>query len=197
YVLNPSVNNSDLRFVIVNNKIYYSLLGILGIGYQIASAIVNERKENGLYRDYVDFIARTKDFLNQRLFENLVFSGALDEFGLTKKQMIEDYENTLHRVNYIELFSGQLIPNTKRYEEYSFAIVSEKEREVLGFNLKYNIIRLYDHEKQKMKAINISELKVGQYAKILAAVNKITKIKTKNNDEMAFLDLYDETEDRK
>lgn len=62
YVLNPSVNNSDLRFVIVNNKIYYSLLGILGIGYQIASAIVNERKENGLYRDYVDFIARTKDF---------------------------------------------------------------------------------------------------------------------------------------
>ena len=194
YVLNPSVNNSDLRFVIVNNKIYYSLLGILGIGYQIASAIVNERKENGLYRDYVDFIARTKDFLNQRLFENLVFSGALDEFGLTKKQMIEDYENTLHRVNYIELFSGQLIPNTKRYEEYSFAIVSEKEREVLGFNLKYNIFRLYDHEKQKMKAINISELKVGQYAKILAAVNKITKIKTKNNDEMAFIDLYDETD---
>lgn len=193
-VVNPSINISGLRFKTVGNKIYYSLLGIMGIGSQIASLIINERSENGLYKDYVDFVSRTKEFLNQRLFGNIVFSGALDEFGLSKKQMIEDYENTLQRVTYIELFSEQLIPSAKKQEEYSFEIVSQKECEVLGLNLKYNIFRLYDQVKKQAQAVNISDLKPGQNAKILAGVTRITKIKTKKNDEMAFVDLYDESD---
>ena len=45
--------------------------------------------------------------------------------------------------------------------------------------------------KKKYNCLNISELKVSSRSNILCVIRRLKTIKTKNNDEMAFLELGD------
>lgn len=193
-ILLPSINESENNFKVSKNGIYYPLIGVLGINFVVGQALISERLKEGFFKDYDDFVNRTRNILTTRLFENLVYSGALDEFGLTRKQMVEDYDNTLQKTNYQGLFDEQLIPTMKKEEEYSFEIISSREKEVLGLNLKYNMFLYFEDYKLKHKIINLSDLKINTYSKVLVMVRKITIIKTKKGDEMAFLDAYDDFE---
>ena len=190
----PSVNHSEDYFVVKNGGIYYSLLGVANVGAVTLKNLLNERQAKGVYSSYDDFIARTKEILNKRVVESLILAGALDEFKLTRKTMVDEYENSVNLANYSNLIDNDLIERSFNEEEYSYEEISRLEREYLGFNMKYSIFAKYQNLKRQYKTVNLKDLIVGKRVMVLFAVRKIKMIMTKNNQEMAFLEIFDDTE---
>lgn len=192
-VMLPSVNYSLNTFNIVNGKIYYSLMAINGLGEVVVKELINERNLNGVYHSYDEFIVRTKDFLNRKVVEALIYAGACDEFGLTRKTMIKEYEKSLELANFGGLFKDQLINREFSDDEFTFEEIANFERFSLGFNLKYDIFKQYGSLKKKYKTTEISKLTVNSNVKVMFIIDKIKVIKTKKGDEMAFLVVSDDT----
>ena len=197
-VLPPSINHSSIEFVVDENDIYYSLLGINGLGEVIARSIILERNQNGLYTGYDDFIARTKNILNKKHVEGLICSGALDEFNIPRKAMMDSYDQSLQIANLGPMFKEHLSLHVFGDEEYTFEEISRLELQALGFNLKYDILRRYDSVKRKYKTIDISTIQsnnlyVNKTPYIIFIIKRIKEITTKNGDLMAFLSIYDST----
>ncbi len=88
-VVPPSVNESIVRFSTDGKDgIRYGLGGIKGVGEIAAQAIVDERKANGPYKDYQDFVSRIAGKVNRKSIEALAKCGALDSFGLHRARLI-------------------------------------------------------------------------------------------------------------
>ncbi len=191
-VISPSINYSSAEFEIYKDKMFYPLTGINGLGNILINQIISER-ENGKFESYEDFIYRSSSFLNKNVIANLVYSCALDEFGLTKKTMIENYEMMLQMKSYMKVMNNNLIIKKNDLDEYSFEEVSKLEFFALGFNLKYNLFINYIPLKQKERTTDLINLQVGNRVKVLFAIRSIKEIKTKNGKLMAFLELYDDT----
>ena len=82
-VLGPDVNESNFKFT-VNKKgaVRFGLGAIKGVGGGPVDAIVEERKENGPFRDIFDITKRVNlRKCNKKAFEGLALSGALDSFS--------------------------------------------------------------------------------------------------------------------
>ncbi len=82
-VLGPSVNESQFRFTVnAKGEIRFGLGAIKGVGESAVENIVVERKENGLYSDFFDFIRRADlKAVNKRTLESLAQAGGFDSFN--------------------------------------------------------------------------------------------------------------------
>ena len=57
---------------------------IKNIASNVSEEIINERNENGLFKDFYDFLKRCyKGSVNKRVIISLVESGAFDIFNIT------------------------------------------------------------------------------------------------------------------
>ncbi|MCD8483713.1 MAG: DNA polymerase III subunit alpha [Verrucomicrobia bacterium] len=79
-VLGPDVNESGASFTPVIQKgkssIRFGLAAIKGVGDGAAEAIIIERKRNGAFKDFEDFVSRMDSkVVNRRVLENLVKTG--------------------------------------------------------------------------------------------------------------------------
>ena len=81
-ILPPDVNESDLYFTPVNEAIRFGLAAIKNVGENTAKAIRESRTGQGEFRSLYDFCERIEPkFLNKRVFESLIKSGAMDSLG--------------------------------------------------------------------------------------------------------------------
>ncbi len=90
--LEPDVNESYMEFgVNKRGEIRFGLAAIKGMGDAAAQVIINEREQNGPYRDCYDFVERIDlSACNRKSIESLVLCGAFDCFeGLTREQYVE------------------------------------------------------------------------------------------------------------
>ena len=122
-VLNPNIKLSTDEFEVINGKIYFPLSIIKGLG-EIKTKQCIEERTKAKFKGYEDFVERTKDFLAISLLENIIYSGALDDFGLTKKAMIENLKSIIDRSNYG--FIKDMIKTDYTDEEFSYGILQEK-----------------------------------------------------------------------
>ena len=94
-VLPPDINASNAEFTPVDNGIRFGLVGLRGVGTDVAEAIVEERKKNGPFKHLHDFCYRmTSKQYNHRVLEALVKAGAFDSTGYSRKQMWYFIEET-------------------------------------------------------------------------------------------------------
>ncbi|HEY0666828.1 MAG TPA: DNA polymerase III subunit alpha [Sphingobacteriaceae bacterium] len=87
-VLGPDINESDMSFA-VNKKgeVRFGMAGMKGVGEKAVESIIDERNENGPYKDVFDFARRTNSrAVSKKVYENLVYGGALDCFGYHRAQ---------------------------------------------------------------------------------------------------------------
>ena len=192
-VLPPSINKSSIDFVCIDNDIYYSLLGITGLGDTVLRNLLSERSQNGLYKSYDEFIRRTKDILNKKHVEMLINSGALDDFQITRKAMNEEYDQSLQIANLGEMFKEHLSDHIFGEEEYAYEEIARNEALALGFNLKFDILRRYEGIKRKYKTIEIANLNTNKTSLCVFIIKRIKEISTKKGDKMAFVSVYDNT----
>ena len=145
-VLPPDINRSKDIFWVEGNGIRIGLGALRGVGQDAISAVICERNENGLFKDFADFLVRCTKFINKRIVESLVYAGAFDCFGYNRAQVAAVYEEAMSRVsardkqksgNQISLF-GEIIE--EQAMEISFPNIPEfetmeklsKEKSVLG-----------------------------------------------------------------
>ncbi len=192
-ILPPSINQSIDVFVSKNHQIIYPLSGIMGLGGVKTKDIINERQK-GIFNSFEDFVIRTKNLISSSLLENIIYSGALDSFGLTKKAMINTYKTILSKTQYSFINQLELLETDYDIDEFAYGYLLEKEKEVLGLNIKYNFMFQYQHLYHNPKLQKIKEAKKSQYAKILGIVKKIKEIKTSNGEKMAFCTVYDDSD---
>ncbi len=88
-VLSPDVNQSITNFVVKNNKIFFGLAGIKGVGIPAVENIVETRKE-GNFTSIFDFTTRIDTrIVTKRTLEALVASGAFDSiYGKDKRSIL-------------------------------------------------------------------------------------------------------------
>ncbi len=193
-VLKPNVNNSLAQFTLDNNKIVFSLAAIANVGFLTANKIVETRK-SGEYSDYFDFISRTYgSSVNRKVIESLILAGALDIFNYNRQTMINNIDNA---INYAEIVKGSSLielekPVMINSEEYNEKDLCLKEKEVFGFYFNNHPVNIYKAQGAYVD-LDKAEKYFDKVIDIVAYVEKIKKIKTKNNEEMAFVTVSDET----
>ena len=101
-VLRPDINESYSRFAVINSKIRFALASIKNVGEGAIESIVEERKQNGKYLGFVDFLKRIEsEKVNKKCIESLIMAGAFDELetGYTRRDLLENYEPILDSIN--------------------------------------------------------------------------------------------------
>ncbi len=97
--LPPHVNHSVADFTAEKDGIRFGLIAVKNIGRPAIDAIANERRTNGKFRSFPDFIKRMTKHreCNRRSFESLIQCGALDGLGANRRQMLENLAVLLER----------------------------------------------------------------------------------------------------
>jgi DNA polymerase-3 subunit alpha len=87
----PSVNRSAYPFSVGSDgAILYGLGAIKGVGRSAVEAVIAEREVNGEFRSLAEFCRRVDlEKVNRRALEAMIKSGAMDDFGLSRRQLIQ------------------------------------------------------------------------------------------------------------
>jgi len=189
-ILKPDVNLSTNKYQIIDNKLLLPFNIVKNIGSNVTDIIVNVR--NGKFHDYFDFVKKVNvNSIGKKTIEVLINAGALDTFGINRRTMIENLDDA---ITYSELSSGisemlVSVPNLKEYSEYSNDELMNLEKELYGFYLSNHPVVKYNNE---IKLIDLKKY-FDKYIILYVYVENIRKIKTKKNEDMAFLSCSDET----
>ena len=192
-IAKPNINISDMMYIKVDNKIVFPLTNIKNVGVNAAKAIIEERK-NGKFKDIFDFICRCyKGPVNSKTIENLIYAGAFDCFGYTKKTLIQNLDII---INYSEIGSyitdDTFKPELEEFKEFSKRELMQKEEEIFGFYLTAHPVTEY-----KKNNPNVIEAKdIGNYfdktVEVIVSVDRIKRLTTKKNEQMMFITGSDE-----
>jgi error-prone DNA polymerase len=87
-VLLPDINKSDVWCTVEDGAVRVGLGFIREWNEEHAQGVVEERERNGLYRGLSDLIRRTPPGLTRNAFDHLVWVGACDDFGLTRRELL-------------------------------------------------------------------------------------------------------------
>ena len=90
-VLPPDVNHSEARFSVEDGAIRFGLSAVKSVGSQVMSDMVEDRRRNGVFHDFFDFVNRTTG-LNKRMLEALICAGCFDTMGAHRSQLLAVYE---------------------------------------------------------------------------------------------------------
>ncbi len=113
-VLAPDVNKSDVYFDVVNGEIVFGLKGVKGIGEGVATAIVEERTENGPFKDFMDFLMRMmnrhdkagKLCVNKKAVEILIKVGGFDKLDKNRPTLLANLEAAFTHAEKVVLGAG-------------------------------------------------------------------------------------------
>ncbi len=216
-VVSPHVNKSCERFVTNGQSVIFSLLSVKNIGRALIEKIVKERKENGNYKSYWDFIKRNYDTqLNRRALDALIKCGALDGLGLNRREMVINSETALSAASKEnDLYSGgQLDMFSISAEEVEHApeFISGDdftredrlgfEKEVAGMYFSGHPLESFKELSEKLDCTsalslsarlsggeNIDSLKV----RLISIIASVKKKVTKRDEVMAFCEAEDLT----
>lgn len=208
-VLPPNVNLSEGGFSIITDQggkeqIRFGLYTVKNLGVDIADAIIAERRANGPYASFENFIRRvTHKNLNKKSLEALTMCGALDEFA-ERGQVLANMENILAFHKHVvkdnmlqhSLFGDS--DTTSFAMKPSPAISQEKklqwEKELLGLFVSGFPL---DPWKEKIAARGMDIDKVqhdvpdGKEVSLAAIIEGAKITKTKKGDQMALIRLRD------
>jgi len=95
-VLPPSVNESRSVFTVKDKSIRFGLSAIKNVGEAAVQLIIAARDKDGPFRDLHDLCARVESRgMNKKLVESLVKSGACDDFGPNRAELLTQIDGAL------------------------------------------------------------------------------------------------------
>ncbi len=213
----PDVNKSGLGFTIEGDNIRFGLLAIKNIGRNSINSIIENRR-NGKYTSLSNFCRRLagKD-MNKRSVEALIKSGALDNLGHNRRQMILSYENILSSYNgeigrniegQLNFFSADR--NITENDDYKMPDVADftetqrlqMEKEAIGLFISGHPVNKYKSYISKQKLPVISQIISGyseskrefsekSNIKIIAMISDLKQHMTKTGKRIVFAEFED------
>ena len=180
-ILSPDVNESGANFSVnKNGDVRFALSGMKGFGANIVDAILKDRDENGLFTDIYDFVERMAGSVNRKAFETLLYAGALDGFGLKRRQYEQAGRSGLpfidEIVRYGELFRNDTLdasaslfgdidemkperPAIPEWDgEENYLEMLQKEKELVGMYLSSHPLDKYQFEIDNFATCELANL---------------------------------------
>ena len=176
-VLRPDINESYARFAVINGNIRFALASIKNIGEVAIEQITEERKKNGKYKNFVDFLERVQsERVNKKCIESLIKAGAFDELEkeYNRYDLLANYESIIDSIvserrgniaNQVNLFDA--IANTQDVEKHAILKTGtvptkremlDMEKEMTGLYVSGHPLDDYIQRIQKVSTITTSEL---------------------------------------
>lgn len=198
----PDVNTSESVYRYDEASIILPFTAVATIGTQVSSSLVQERKENGPYRSYFDFVARASlRKLNRTHILNLIKAGALDCFEYNRETMKNALDDAIRygelvRIdnNGVSSINLDLIstPDIIRYSENE-EDRNDEEREVLGFTLGPSLVaRIRQEMGIHTPVLSVIATMKGT-VEGFATLRSIKEYRTRKGTMMAFTEITDET----
>lgn len=151
-ILPPNINHSGKNFTVVNGKILFGLSAIGGIGKTLADDIMRDRKENGLYKNFANFVARVHPTKAQIVA--LVKSGAIP--CKDKRQFLIRY--FMDESKTAEFKPVSTLPTRKRLlDEFNIdtaQYMNDKKVDKAAVLQVYNQVRRVRFESEKLEKQN-------------------------------------------
>jgi DNA polymerase III subunit alpha len=171
-ILPPDVNESDLYFTPVGEAIRFGLAAIKNVGENTAKAIRESRLSQGEFKSLYAFCERIEPrFLNKRVFESLIKSGAMDSLGARESMLasVDDAVAALQRAARAResgqhgLFGGAAAAAPLEFEMRDAEPWSEEERlaseyAMLGFYVSGHPLAKYASKLQDLKTVSLGEV---------------------------------------
>lgn len=196
-VLGPDINQSDAKFTVIDDQIIrFGLEAIKGVGEAAVESIIQERIENGHYKDIYDFVTRINlRTVNRKTIESLAYAGAFDSFGkIHRAQYFHTEANDdttfidrlikygqkardLKNITQITLFGEQEMVSIQKplppdCDPWPITKTLLKEKEITGFYISGHPLNEYEFEFRHFVNTNLMNLDENQaYFK-----NKIFKV---------------------
>ena len=195
-VKGPNINLSQKGFTLRQGQIYFGLASIKKIRRDFCDAILLERRQAGNYKGFQDFLERIPEKYRQAaLIEPLIYVGAFDEFEPNRKQLLTNLESQLKTIELTDSPVLQSLLETvdRPVEPFSLEEQLDKESEYLGLVISGHLLQKYSWIKTFYPVTAVGDLQVNMKTRLLVYIRKIKVIRTKNNEEMAFLTGSDES----
>ncbi|SJZ32197.1 DNA polymerase III subunit alpha [Selenihalanaerobacter shriftii] len=210
-VLPPDVNESDVRFTVVDGKIRFGLEAVKNVGEKAIEEIIKAREELGYFESIIDFYEKVSlGKVNQRVIESLVKAGAFDSFDAYRSQLLTVLDDLYEQFRRIQKekdngqqsftdFLGEDEFIAKRFElpekpEYSQDELLAMEKEYLGLYISGHPIDRYQGLLQKyepLSTLDIKEVDDREEVIVAGTISDLNQIVTKNGNRMAFVELED------
>ncbi len=210
-VLPPDVNISGVDFTAAGDSIRFGLAAIKNVGLNAVKSIIEAKEKGKPYSSFADFCQRVDTrVVNRRVLENLIKSGALDSLGHRRSQMmaVVDAGLGLAQLTQQDRQNGQrsllefwgeevkqaLSLDMPNIPEYATGDLLAMEKESLGLYVsghpldqyRETILRQATHQ-----IVSLKELEDRTEVVVGGMLTMITRITTKQGDNMAFANLED------
>ncbi len=213
-VLPPDVNSSIDNFAVEGNAIRFGLGAVKNVGRGLIRSMVQKRQEGGPFRSLEDFIQRMGDEINKRAVENFIKCGAMDCFGNHRSELLSVFESMMDSINSSRKknLEGQMglfamvqedaaasIPIPPKPELFKADLLL-MEKETTGIYISGHPMDDYRIHLKNTKVVPIGDLmgedsiyRDGQIISIAGVVQSVKSKTTRNNSQMAYITLEDDT----
>lgn len=202
-ILPPSVNYSEAGFTPENGNIRFGLTAIKNLGIGTINKLIKERETNGEYESVYDFSVRnySREF-NRKALEGLIKSGALDNLGESRRQMLYNIDGLLAAVENEKHFSGdgqlnlfdeigtsnEFVPQP--VPEMPKEMLLKLEKEATGLYLSGHPMDEYAGFIKSSGAVSTADIGAGKYSdgkrvKLVGIVTSLKARRLKNNNILA------------
>jgi DNA polymerase-3 subunit alpha len=209
-ILPPDVNESDLYFTPVGEAIRFGLAAIKNVGENTAKAIRESRLSQGEFSSLYEFCERIESrFLNKRVFESLIRSGAMDSLGARECMVasVDDAVMALQRATRVResgqhgLFGTAAAPAPIAFEMREAEPWSEEERlaseyAMLGFYVSGHPLAKYASRLQELKTVSLAEIegqRNGKEVAVAALIVGVRPMRSRKGARWAIYTLQDMT----
>ena len=167
----PDINQSDPYFARKNSSISYALGAIKNVGIDSMKELVRERKKNGPFKDFNDFINRSDNsIINKKTLEALACAGAFDQFKIHRSVIFNQASDIVkfHKsfkessaTNQGDMFGSETLPviQLTSESEWDTGYKLMKEYEMLGFYLSGHPLEQYKANFDKLFIKSFSDIK--------------------------------------
>ncbi|MGB6496267.1 MAG: hypothetical protein WBF09_04660, partial [Candidatus Acidiferrum sp.] len=209
-ILPPDVNESDLYFTPVGESIRFGLAAIKNVGENTAKAVRDSRLSAGEFTTLYDLCERIEArFLNKRVFESLIKSGALDSLG-PREAMLASVDDALAAVQRATrtresgqhgLFGTATAPATMPFVLHEAEPWSETERlaseyAMLGFYVSGHPLAKYTSRLEELKCISLDQVegqRNGKETTVAALIVGTRPMRSKKGARWAIFTIQDMT----
>ena len=193
-VLKPDINKSFNKFIIHNNNIIFPFSTIKGVGTSVSSLILKARDKE-FTNIYEAFSKLVRAGVTKKQLETLILSDCFRNLGYNKKTLITNLDSL---INYgtltIDLDESLVLkPEIIITNEFPNSILLEQEQACFGFYISNHPVTAYKSKYQNIVSINNIGNYFNRIVNIMVMVEKVKAIKTKKNEDMAFVTASDET----
>lgn len=222
-VLAPSINESKESFSVVGSNIRFGLLALKNVGQQFAQNVILERNNGTFtsFENFLSRMYDTPQ-MNKRQIEYLIKSGAFDGMGAKRSQLLATYEKQMDllsdrnrgeiagQIDIFSAFEEEIEPRSFEYPdmpEYTTKQLLMLEKESSGMYFSGHMLddyKMYLEDKQidslsdiihleELESGDVAEYTDGKRVRVCGIVTKVTEMKTKKGETMAFVIIEDRT----